>query len=52
MRGDQLARQWRVARAIQGSPLGLTKAEETLQRKCHTIIGILLGKSAGLQVRS
>jgi hypothetical protein len=27
MRGDQLARQWRVIRAIEASPNGLTMAE-------------------------
>jgi len=27
MRGDQLARQWRVIRAIEASPNGLTVAE-------------------------
>lgn len=27
MRGDQLARQWRVIRAIEASPVGLTVAE-------------------------
>jgi len=27
MRGDQLARQWRIIRAIQASPNGLTAAE-------------------------
>ena len=27
MRGDQLARQWRVIRAIEASPGGLTVAE-------------------------
>ena len=27
MRGDQLSRQWRVIRAIEGSPNGLTVAE-------------------------
>jgi len=27
MRGDQLARKWRVARAIEASPKGLTVAE-------------------------
>lgn len=51
MRGDQLARQWRVARAIEASPNGLTVAElakreetglrtiyrdlDALQAKCH-----------------
>jgi predicted DNA-binding transcriptional regulator YafY len=51
MRGDQLARQWRVIRAIEVSPNGLTVAEiakreetgirtidrdlEALQPKCH-----------------
>ena len=51
MRGDQLARQWRVIRAIEASPNGLTVAEiadreetgirtiyrdlEALQPKCH-----------------
>ena len=27
MRGDQLARQWRIIRAIESSPSGLTVAE-------------------------
>ena len=27
MRGDQLARQWRIIRAIEASPSGLTVAE-------------------------
>ncbi len=27
MRGDQLARQWRIIRAIEASPQGLTVAE-------------------------
>jgi len=27
MRGDQLARQWRIIRAIESSPAGLTVAE-------------------------
>jgi predicted DNA-binding transcriptional regulator YafY len=27
MRGDQLARQWRIIRAIEASPTGLTVAE-------------------------
>jgi len=27
MRGDQLARQWRIIRAIESSPTGLTVAE-------------------------
>jgi hypothetical protein len=27
MRGDQLARQWRVIRAIEASPNGLTMVE-------------------------
>jgi len=51
MRGDQLARQWRIIRAIEASPNGLTVAEiaqreetgirtiyrdlEALQPKCH-----------------
>jgi len=51
MRGDQLARQWRVIRAIEASPNGLTVAEiarregtgirtiyrdlEALQDQCH-----------------
>ena len=51
MRGDQSARQWRVTRAIEASPNGLTVAEianreetgirtiyrdlEALQPKCH-----------------
>ena len=30
MRGDQLARQWRVIRAIEASPNGLTAAEITV----------------------
>jgi predicted DNA-binding transcriptional regulator YafY len=29
MRGDQLARQWRIIRAIEASPNGLTVAEFT-----------------------
>jgi predicted DNA-binding transcriptional regulator YafY len=51
MRGDQLARQWRVIRAVEASPNGLTVAEiakreetgirtiyrdlEALQLTCH-----------------
>ena len=33
MRGDQLARQWRVARAIEASPNGLTVAELAKQEE-------------------
>ena len=32
MRGDQLARQWRIIRAIEASPKGLTFTEN-LQRE-------------------
>ena len=46
MRGDQLARQWRIARAIEASPGGLTVAEigewaETGLRMIYPDLGVL-----------
>jgi hypothetical protein len=42
MRGDQLARQWRVIRAIEASPNGLTVAENA---RLHEAQGIARKRS-------
>ncbi len=36
MRGDQLARQWRILRTIESKDQGATVAELTAQEDCHT----------------
>ena len=46
MRGDQLARQWRIIRAIEASPKGLTvteiaQREETGIRTIYRDLGAL-----------
>ena len=35
MRGDQLARQWRILRSIEASKQGLTVADLVAQEGCH-----------------
>ena len=39
MRGDQLARQWRVRRAIEASPNGLMVAEIARPQGAHWLHG-------------
>jgi hypothetical protein len=52
MRGDQLARQWRIIRAIEASPTGLTvaeiaKREETGIRTIYRDLEALHGNGDG-----